>query len=161
MSLHSLYRIYSLEVEKRGLSAYDNKRYLLADGVHTLAFGHRDIPKGEIEVGKAPLFDDEHIMARLAVDRKLTSPPAHATRPTSDLSLPDDSSDYVVFASLHPELAVPTLPGLRAEDFELMKMGVTKALHNGRDEGIVGERVRNCFNCIADADSFLQRVFAI
>ena len=74
-------RVYSLEVEKRGLSAYDNKRYLLADGVHTLAFGHRDIPAGAVEIDEnVPIFDDEHIDARLAVDREMP-PPAQTPPP--------------------------------------------------------------------------------
>ena len=157
-----MYRVYSLEVEKRGLSAYDNKRYLLADGVHTLAFGHCAIPLGEVDVVEAPIFDDEHIMPQLEVDRK-NPPPARSITPPSDLPLPlpDDPSDYVFFAVMHPDLALPTLPGISVDDFELIKSGVTKAVHNGRDEKIVGERVRNCFDCISDADSFLQRVLAI
>ena len=31
-------------MNKRGLCAYDDKRYLLADGVHSLAYGHHSIP---------------------------------------------------------------------------------------------------------------------
>ena len=27
------------------LSAFDDKRYILDDGIHTLAYGHKDIPK--------------------------------------------------------------------------------------------------------------------
>ena len=34
----------SLQIKKRGLCAYDDKRYLLADGISTLAFGHKAIP---------------------------------------------------------------------------------------------------------------------
>ena len=35
-----LHRIYTYEYEKRGLCAYDDKRYILEDGINTLAFGH-------------------------------------------------------------------------------------------------------------------------
>jgi hypothetical protein len=34
------HRVYTLDSSKRGLCAFDDKRYLLPDGVHTLAHGH-------------------------------------------------------------------------------------------------------------------------
>ena len=43
-SLHT--RTMSLlffETKKRGLCAFANKRFLLDDGIHTLAYGHKDI----------------------------------------------------------------------------------------------------------------------
>ena len=43
-------RIYTLQLTKRGLSAYDDKRYVLGDNSHTLAFGHHAIPPLEIVV---------------------------------------------------------------------------------------------------------------
>jgi hypothetical protein len=39
--LHSL---HAVRINKEGLSPYDDKRYILADGVHTLAYGHYRIP---------------------------------------------------------------------------------------------------------------------
>ena len=33
-----------METKKRGLCAFDDKRYMLTDGVSTLAFGHHEIP---------------------------------------------------------------------------------------------------------------------
>jgi hypothetical protein len=39
--LHSL---HTVRINKEGLSPYDDKRYILADGVHTLAYGHYRIP---------------------------------------------------------------------------------------------------------------------
>ena len=38
-----LHKLYTYEIKKRGLCAYDDKRFLLEDGVHSLAFGHRQI----------------------------------------------------------------------------------------------------------------------
>jgi hypothetical protein len=35
--------LQTVQVRKVCLSAFDDKRYVLADGVHTLAYGHRDI----------------------------------------------------------------------------------------------------------------------
>ncbi len=32
-----------MQVSKRGLCAFDNKRFLLADGIHSLAYGHKSI----------------------------------------------------------------------------------------------------------------------
>ncbi len=39
-----LHNIYTIEVSKRGLCSFDDKRFLLKDGVNSLAYGHRDIP---------------------------------------------------------------------------------------------------------------------
>ena len=38
-----LHIIYTIELKKRGLCAFDDKRFLLADGINSLAFGHVDI----------------------------------------------------------------------------------------------------------------------
>ena len=35
-----LHQLYSVEIAKRGLSAYDDKKYVLTDGIHTLSYGH-------------------------------------------------------------------------------------------------------------------------
>ena len=35
--------------EKRGLSAYDDKRYIKEDGIHAIAYGHRDITERVID----------------------------------------------------------------------------------------------------------------
>jgi hypothetical protein len=35
--------LQTVQVRKVCLSAFDDKRYVLADGVHTLAYGHCDI----------------------------------------------------------------------------------------------------------------------
>jgi hypothetical protein len=39
----NLHKLYSVAIDKRALSAFDDKRWLLEDGIHTLAFGHKDI----------------------------------------------------------------------------------------------------------------------
>jgi hypothetical protein len=39
---HKLHNIFSIELSKKGLCAFDDKRYLLPDGVNTLAHGHID-----------------------------------------------------------------------------------------------------------------------
>ena len=39
------HRMYTYEINKVSLSAFDDKRYILADGINTLAYGHKDIPK--------------------------------------------------------------------------------------------------------------------
>ena len=38
-------RMHTYESNKIYLSAFDDKRYILADGINTLAYGHKDIPK--------------------------------------------------------------------------------------------------------------------
>ena len=37
----------ALEIQKVGLCAYDNKRYLLDDGIESYAYGHYRIADGE------------------------------------------------------------------------------------------------------------------
>jgi hypothetical protein len=37
------HQLFSVTQNKRSLSCYDDKRYILADGVSTLAYGHCDI----------------------------------------------------------------------------------------------------------------------
>ena len=39
------HRVYTYESNKISLSAFDDKRYILPDGINTLAYGHKDIPK--------------------------------------------------------------------------------------------------------------------
>ena len=38
-------RMYTYESNKISLSAFDDKRYIHPDGINTLAYGHKDIPK--------------------------------------------------------------------------------------------------------------------
>ena len=37
--------MYTYVGNKTSLSAFDGKRYILDDGIHTLAHGQKDIPK--------------------------------------------------------------------------------------------------------------------
>ena len=51
------HQLYSMEFEKRGLCAMDNKRYIVDDNIHTLAYGHSRIP---VRINLVdPLDDDE------------------------------------------------------------------------------------------------------
>ena len=48
-NLHDIFEL--IKTKKRALCAFDDKRFLLEDGIHSLAFGHHEIP--------APLQDVE------------------------------------------------------------------------------------------------------
>ena len=39
--------IITYESNKRSLPDFDDKRYILDDGINTLPYGHKDIPKNE------------------------------------------------------------------------------------------------------------------
>jgi hypothetical protein len=41
----NLHVLYTFATSKRALCSFDDKRYLCPDGIHTLAFGHKDLPK--------------------------------------------------------------------------------------------------------------------
>ena len=43
MILSEGHKIYSMHVNKVSLSPFDTKRWIADDGVHTLAYGHKDI----------------------------------------------------------------------------------------------------------------------
>ena len=40
------HEIYGMRVDKVSLSAFDTKRWIAEDGVHTLAYGHKNIRHG-------------------------------------------------------------------------------------------------------------------
>jgi hypothetical protein len=44
-----LHVLYSLEIEKRALCAYDDKRFLLADGISTLSYGQYRIAQTHVD----------------------------------------------------------------------------------------------------------------
>lgn len=39
------HNLYSISIKKRGLSSFDDKKYILNDGITTLSYGHYEIPK--------------------------------------------------------------------------------------------------------------------
>jgi hypothetical protein len=41
----NLHVLYTFPTSKRALCAFDDKRHLCPDGIHTLAFGHKNLPK--------------------------------------------------------------------------------------------------------------------
>ena len=41
------HELHTYESDKISLSAFDDKRYILSDGINTLPYGHKDIPKNE------------------------------------------------------------------------------------------------------------------
>ena len=42
------HEIYTIEMKKVGLSAFDDKRFVLDGGIQTLAWGHKDIKQEDI-----------------------------------------------------------------------------------------------------------------
>ena len=41
------HKIYTQEINKSSLSCFNDKQYIKDDGINTLAYGHKDIPKNE------------------------------------------------------------------------------------------------------------------
>jgi len=79
-------RLFTLQVQKRGLSAYDDKRFVLGDNVTTLAYGHHNIPADAIVVEEdADVPDFVVVDANIALDVAL---PAPADAPEQDEDVP-------------------------------------------------------------------------
>ena len=60
-----------------GLSAFDDKRFLLEDGIHTLAYGHKDITASVVddEVGQPPpVISHGEAVSKGAVQRQARDP---------------------------------------------------------------------------------------
>ena len=38
------HKMHTFSIDKTSLSAFDDKRYILSDGIHTLTYGHKDLP---------------------------------------------------------------------------------------------------------------------
>ena len=59
----AFHEIYSIETRKRALCAFDDKRFLLPDGLHSLAHGHKDIPHSVQDIfaedDTVSIFSDE------------------------------------------------------------------------------------------------------
>ena len=61
-----------MQTKKRALCAFDDKRYVLEDGIISLAFGHRDIPAQVVDVEDGCLC--ETILTHdEAVERRITT----------------------------------------------------------------------------------------
>ena len=41
------HKIYTQEINKSSLSCFNDKQYIKDDGINTLAYGHKDIPKND------------------------------------------------------------------------------------------------------------------
>ena len=48
-----MHELYTMQVDKRGLCSYDDKRYLL-DNIRSLAYGHYQIPAQHIAINMHP-----------------------------------------------------------------------------------------------------------
>ena len=86
-------------------------------------------------------------------------PPARSPSPPPLEPIPDDPADYVLFAVLHPERGLSTLPGLKNEDFDMLKTAVSDAVYHKREE--VLEHVRLCLGIKGDEDALIQAILSI
>jgi len=50
--LSSNHVLRTVEINKTYLNAFDDKRYILDDGVTTLAYGHKNIPRTSTHIGR-------------------------------------------------------------------------------------------------------------
>ena len=41
------HKIVTYTSNKKSISCFDNKHYILSDGINTLPYGHKDTPKNE------------------------------------------------------------------------------------------------------------------
>ena len=134
------YRIYTLQVQKRGLSSYDDKRYVLADNGTTLAYGHHAIPADAVVLEEdANVPDEEIVDSNIALDLPMPAPadappetsepdePAAPPKPACWLGRepPLDMIDRVLFAAelVTDKADLPESPNeLSDGDFEIVWM---------------------------------------
>ena len=55
------YKIVTYEIDKISLSCFDDKRFILDNGIHTLPYFHKDIIKFEKKIKKIQIFWLENI----------------------------------------------------------------------------------------------------
>ena len=105
-----LYIPSSHQIRKRGLCAFDDKRYLLADGISTLAFGHRAIPAAVREVQETRGFDKLVISAAEARTRQI--PLAKKDQLPAGQEPGDcvNEARRIAIASIAPAVAAPPAP---------------------------------------------------
>ena len=71
-----MHELFTMQVDKRGLCAYDDKRYLL-DNVRSLAYGHYQIPAQHIALNMHP---DGHADGGMIIISHEESKPIKKTR---------------------------------------------------------------------------------
>ena len=110
-----LHKLYTYEIKKRGLCAYDDKRFLLEDGVTSLAFGHTRITAQHVDV--LPADGQNFIVnsSELGEEERANA---------EDLAIPDES------VAAHPP-SRPTTP---------MAVDITSATPRSRAESPMSAR---------------------
>ena len=56
------HKIRTCKINKISLSCFDNKRFVLDDGTHTLAYFHKDLRK--------QILADDHIFSKMTINKK-------------------------------------------------------------------------------------------
>jgi len=111
----NLHVIYTFATSKRALCAFDDKRYLCPDGIHTLAFGHYNLPHfAQVQV------DDEHPMDSDAVDLLESKQDEKlASAATTGNSIIQPSNEQQILTPAEAEvLACYRLPGEMVNNIE-------------------------------------------
>lgn len=78
-----LHQLYSIEIQKRGLCAFDDKRYLCEDGIHTLALGHHTVHAERTDLTPEEDEDSPNILPASAM-RNRHIQVLHLQRPTPE-----------------------------------------------------------------------------
>ena len=137
-----------MQVDKRGLSAFDNKRWLCDDNVHTLAFGHHIIPPNVVEMDEVEelpqLYDDEVIAPNVPLDREMPEPVEYVA---------PDAVDVVLEASrFSGAQQPPPPPELAGAEYTQLLMYVDDARRNGVAEDVLRPRIRACIDAQLNND---------
>lgn len=85
------HQLYSIESTRLGLSAADDKRFLLPDKIHTLAYGHYKIKEYLLITNQ----DSEEAGALIYHQRKMTSvkSPEKSVLSDSDMEISDEDEE--------------------------------------------------------------------
>ena len=88
-----LHRLYTIEVNKRGLCSFDDKRILLEDGIATLPYGHYAVTAGQLEIGD-PMMSTRFPRSFLVENRRDVVPNTSANADHDPNSEEDEDCDF-------------------------------------------------------------------
>ena len=134
------HRIYTIASKKRGLCAFDDKRYLLSDGIHTLAHGHHRTRELQQQQEEEEQHTQERMSSLATVDEE------------NVLYLSTVEAQTRNLCTITNREALSSLDGVNLREV-LDRTSSTQKFQTVDDVGPASKRSRTCVNdCSDDED---------